>query len=83
MSETHTPHHDAPKISSWARSSVVRNTQIGYIVASLAWVRIESQYRTRFSKLRSNPTSNPNRIDAQKIVLTLTLTLTYLNNPKP
>ena len=38
--ETHKTHRDAPKILSWARSGAVAKLQTGYIMASLAWVRI-------------------------------------------
>ena len=40
MSEIHTTHHDTPKLLSWARSGAVATTQNGFIMASLAWVRI-------------------------------------------
>ena len=71
MSETHTTHHDAPDILSWARSGIVANTQTGYIVASLAWVGVP--LRDSFLKepyITLSPTAiltefDP-RIDAQK-----------------
>ena len=67
MSETHTPHHDAPKISSWAQSGTVSKPQTGYIVASLAWVGIPL-CDSFLQKLDLTLTT---------LTLTLTLTLTF------
>ena len=56
MSETHTTHHDAPRFLSWAWSSAVAKPQTGYIVASLAWVRVPLWALVSRGKIDVTPT---------------------------
>ena len=65
MSETHTTH---PRFTdlSWARSGALAKPRTGYIVASLAWVRVPF-WAVVSKKSRSNPNPNPNPNTGQEV----------------